>query len=226
MQIAIGLYPGFTALDAIGPYQVLTNVPGAEVVLCAASAGPLADDMGLLRLDIEHTFDEVAAPDVLLVPGGLVTRKLAADGDPLVEWVRSAHDHTTWTTSVCVGALVLGAAGILDGLRATTHWITYDDLAAYGAEPTEERVVIEGKVATAAGVSAGIDLALTLVGQIWGPELAQSIQLGIEYDPQPPFDAGAPSKAAKPIHELVAATLGAAMDVAESRHGAAIASLS
>ena len=224
MQIAIGLYPGFTALDAIGPYQVLTNVPGAETVLCAASAGPLADDMGLLRLDIEHTFDEVAAPDLLVVPGGLVTRKLAAEGDPIVEWVRSAHEHTTWTTSVCVGALVLGAAGILRGLRATTHWIAYDDLAGYGAEPTEERVVIEGKVATAAGVSAGIDLALTLVGQIWGPELAQSIQLGIEYDPQPPFDAGAPSKAAQPIHELVAATLGAAMDVAESRHGAAIAS--
>jgi transcriptional regulator GlxA family with amidase domain len=224
MQFAIGLYPGFTALDAIGPYQVLTNVPGAQTVLCAASAGPIADDMGLLRLDIEHTFDEVAAPDVLIVPGGLVTRKLAADGDPIVEWVRAAHEHTTWTTSVCVGALVLGAAGILRGLRATTHWIAYDELTGYGAEPTEERVVIEGKVATAAGVSAGIDLALTLVGQIWGPELAQSIQLGIEYDPQPPFDAGAPSKAPEPIHELVAATLSAAMDVAESRHGAAITS--
>jgi transcriptional regulator GlxA family with amidase domain len=224
MQIAIGLYPGFTALDAIGPYQVLTNVPGAEIVLCAASAGPLTDDMGLLRLDIEHTFDEVASPDLLLVPGGLVTRKLAAEGDPIVEWVRSAHEHTTWTTSVCVGALVLGAAGILRGLRATTHWIAYDSLAGYGAEPTEERVVIEGRVATAAGVSAGIDLALTLVGQIWGPELAQSIQLGIEYDPQPPFDAGAPSKAPKPIHELVAATLSDAMHVAETQYAAPITS--
>jgi transcriptional regulator GlxA family with amidase domain len=226
MQIAIGLYPGFTALDAIGPYQVLTNVPGAEVVLCAASAGPLTDDMGLLRLDVERTFDEIASPDLLLVPGGLVTRKLAADGDPIVEWVRSAHEHTTWTTSVCVGALVLGAAGILRGLRATTHWITYDSLAGYGAEPTEERVVIEGRVATAAGVSAGIDLALALVGRIWGPELAQSIQLGIEYDPQPPFDAGAPSKAAKPIHELVAATLSDAMHVAETQHAARISSRS
>jgi transcriptional regulator GlxA family with amidase domain len=205
MQIAIGLYPGFTALDAIGPYQVLTLVPDAEVVLCAEKKGDLADDNGLLHLDIAHTFDEVATPDVLLVPGGFITRKLARDGDPIVDWVKRAHEHTTYTTSVCTGALLLGAAGILDGLDATTHWFAYDELAKYGANPTEQRVVQQGKVWTAAGVSAGIDLALTLVADMQGKEVAQAIQLAIEYDPQPPFDSGAPSKAPAEILELVRA---------------------
>jgi len=204
VQFAIGLYPGFTALDAIGPYQVLTNAPGAQVVLCAERKGVLPDDNGLLKLDITHTFDEVPAPDVLLVPGGLVTRRIARDGGPIVEWIRTAHPRTTYTTSVCTGALLLGAACVLEGLRATTHWIAYEQLRAYGAEPTEQRVVIEGKVATAAGVSAGIDLALTLVGRLYGTEAAQAIQLGIEYDPQPPYDAGAPSKAPHPVREVVA----------------------
>lgn len=205
MQIAIGLYPHFTALDAIGPYQVFMNLPGADVVVCAARQGDLVDDQGLLHFNIAHTFDDVPEPEVLLVPGGLITRKLARDGDPIVDWIRAAHPHTTYTTSVCTGALLLGAAGLLDGLRATTHWIWYDELSSYGAEPTEERVVGEGKILTAAGVSAGIDLALTLVGHIAGPEIAQAIQLGIEYDPQPPFDAGAPSKASAEIRELVRA---------------------
>jgi len=204
MQIAIGLYPEFTALDAIGPYQVFTNLPGAEVVLCAAETGRLDDDNGLLHLDIEHSFADVPRPDVLLVPGGTITRKLAVDGNPVVEWVRAAHPHTTWTTSVCTGALLLGAAGVLEGLDATTHWCAYDHLRRFGANPVEQRVVIQGKVVTGAGVSAGIDLALTLVGEMAGPEVAQAIQLGIEYDPQPPFDAGAPSKAPAPIYDLVA----------------------
>ncbi len=210
MQIAIGLYPQFTALDAIGPYQVLTNLPDADVVVCAARKGDLADDNGLLHFDIAHTFDDVPTPDVLLVPGGLITRKLARDGDPIVDWIRAAHPHTTYTTSVCTGALLLGAAGVLHGLRATTHWIAYDALRAYGAEPTEDRVVDEGKVVTAAGVSAGIDLALTLAGRIAGPAVAQAIQLGIEYDPKPPFDAGSPSKAPAEISELVRALMTAA----------------
>ena len=205
MQIAIGLYPGFTALDAIGPYQVLTNVPGVEVVLCAESTGRLSDDNGLLHLDIEHTFAEVTAPDVTLVPGGFVTRRLARDRDPIVDWVAATHATTTVTTSVCTGALLLGAAGILDGLDATTHWFAYDELAKYGANPTEQRVVRQGKVWTAAGVAAGIDLALALTAELWGPEIAQAVQLGIEYDPQPPFDSGAPSKADPEILALVRA---------------------
>jgi putative intracellular protease/amidase len=212
MQIAIGLYRGFTALDAIGPYQVFTNLPGAEVVLCAEAVGTVEDDNGLLRLEVAHTFDDVPAPDLLLVPGGMITRRIAAERGPIVEWVASAHDHTTWTTSVCTGALLLGAAGLLDGLPATTHWSAYDALASYGAHPTEQRVVIDGKVATAAGVSAGIDLALTLAAAIAGDEVAQAIQLGIEYDPQPPFDTGAPSKAPRAITDLVLAVQEAAAD--------------
>ncbi len=205
MQIAIGLYPGFTALDAIGPYQVFTQVPGVEVVLCAERTGRLSDDNGLLHLDVEHTFAEVASPDLTLVPGGFVTRRLARDRDPIVDWLAATHPTTTYTTSVCTGALLLGAAGILDGLRATTHWFAYDELSRYGAEATEQRVVQQGKVWTGAGVSAGIDLALTLVAEIWGPEVSQAIQLGIEYDPQPPYDSGAPSKADPEILALVQA---------------------
>ena len=207
MQIAIGLYPGFTALDAIGPYQVLTQLPDAEVVLCAEHTGDLADDNGLLHLDIAHTFGDVAAPDIVVVPGGMVTRRYAHQGEPIVEWLRSAHETTTWTTSVCTGALLLGAAGILDGLPATTHWNAYDHLASFGATPTEQRVVEAGKVITAAGVSAGIDMALTLVGRTHGRDVAEAIQLGIEYDPQPPFDSGAPSTARPEILQLVRAIM-------------------
>ena len=140
MKIAIGLYDGFTALDAIGPYQVFTNVPGVEVVLCAERAGPLLDDNRLLRFDIDHSFDDVTAPDLLLVPGGIITRRLAAERAPVVGWIEREHPNTTWTTSVCTGALLLGAAGVLEGQVATTHWCSYDALAGYGATPTEQRV--------------------------------------------------------------------------------------
>ena len=205
MQIAIGLYPGFTALDAIGPYQVLSQLPDDEVVVCAERTGRLSDDNGLLHLEIEHTFDDVPSPDVTLVPGGFVTRRLALDRDPIVDWLAKAHETTTWTTSVCTGSLLLGAAGILDGIDATTHWAAYDDLASYGATPTAERVVRRGKIWTAAGVSAGIDLGLALVAEAHGPEVAQAVQLGLEYDPQPPFDAGSPTKADPDIVALVRA---------------------
>jgi transcriptional regulator GlxA family with amidase domain len=217
MQIAIGLYSGFTALDAIGPYAVFTNVPGVDVVVCADRKGPLADESDLLHFDLMHTFDEVPEPDVLLVPGGLITRRIAAEGGPIVDWIRSAHETTTYTTSVCTGALLLGAAGVLDGLPATTHWKAHDHLRTYGAQPTEQRVVIEGKVATAAGVSAGSDLALTLVDRLHGAEVAQAVQLGIEYDPQPPHDTGAPSKAPAEIRELVSAVMTEAEERLASR---------
>ncbi|MDP1818697.1 MAG: DJ-1/PfpI family protein [Acidimicrobiales bacterium] len=209
MQIAIGLFPGFTALDAIGPYQVLSNLPGAEIVVCAEQTGLVADD-NVLQLEISHTFGDVPTPDVLLVPGGLITRKVARDGGPIIDWIRSAHETTTHTTSVCTGALLLGAAGLLEGRAATTHWLSYDHLRAYGATPTEQRVVTDGKVITAAGVSAGIDLALALVAELAGREVAQAIQLGIEYDPQPPFDAGSPTKAPPEIKALVRDLMAAA----------------
>ena len=203
MQVAFGLYPGLTMLDFIGPYQVFTNVPDVDVVVCAAQLGPLTDDNGLLTLDIEHTFADVRTPDITIVPGGFVTRRLARDKDPIVQWIADTDATSTFTTSVCTGALLLGAAGLLDGLDATTHWCAYDELASYGARPTEQRVVRQGKIFTAAGVSAGIDLALTLVAETHGPEVAQAVQLGIEYDPQPPFDSGSPSKADPGIVELV-----------------------
>jgi transcriptional regulator GlxA family with amidase domain len=205
--IALGLYQGFTALDAIGPYEVLTYLPGAEVIICAEHTGLVDDQYDLVHLRVDTTFADVPRPDVLLVPGGPVAAKYAANGHPIVDWIRQVHPHTTWTTSVCTGALLLGAAGLLNGVPATTHWSAYDALASYGAQPTEERVVTSGRIMTGAGVSAGIDLALTLAGKIAGPEVAQSIQLAIEYDPHPPFDAGAPSKAPKPIYDMAVAAL-------------------
>jgi putative intracellular protease/amidase len=208
MIIAIGLYQGFTALDAIGPYEVLTYLPGAEVVLCAEQAGLVDDQYHLLHLRIDTTFADVPRPDVLLVPGGPIAGQYAAEGHPVVDWIRQAHPHTTWTTSVCTGSLLLGAAGLLNGVPATTHWSAYDALASYGAEPTEQRVVTSGRIVTGAGVSAGIDLALTLAVDIAGSEVAQSIQLAIEYDPHPPFDSGAPSKAPKSVYDMATAALG------------------
>jgi len=207
MQIAIGLYPGFTALDFVGPYQVLGNVPGASVVLATAEPGIVSDDNGLLHLRVDTALAEVTEPDIVLLPGGPVANVHAAIDSPLLDWVRDVHPATTWTTSVCTGALVLGAAGILDGRPATTHWLSYDELASHGAAPTEQRVVVDGKVATAAGVSAGIDLALTIVGKQWGDDMAKALQLAIEYDPQPPYDSGAPSKAPAEIVELVSAVM-------------------
>jgi transcriptional regulator GlxA family with amidase domain len=207
MQIAFALYPGFTALDFVGPYQVLSNVPGVDVRLVTAQPGRVSDDNALLHLEVAAGLDDVSAPDIVVVPGGPGRSTSQATDSPLVTWLKEVHQGTTWTTSVCTGALLLGAAGILDGLPATTHWLSYEELAGYGAQPTEQRVVIEGKVITAAGVSSGIDMALTLVGRQWGPELAQGIQLGIEYDPQPPYDAGAPSKVSTGLRELVTAVM-------------------
>jgi transcriptional regulator GlxA family with amidase domain len=210
MQIAIGLYDGFAALDAVGPYAVFANLPGATVAFCAESRGRVTDEDGELQLEVPRAFDDLPTPDVLLVPGGTVTRRLAVEGGAIVEWIRAAHPTTVYTTSVCTGALLLGAAGLLDGRRATTHWLAYKHLRAHGAEPTGERVVTDGKIVTAAGVSAGIDLALTLAGWLQGPEVAQAIQLGIEYDPQPPHDAGSPTKAPAAVREMVEGVMAAA----------------
>lgn len=205
MLIAIATYPGITALDAIGPYQVFSHLPGADTVLCAAKRGILDDDYGAIHLRIDHTFDDIDRPDIVVAAGGLSTRRLVRDGDPIVDWLRAVHQHTTHTTSVCTGALLLGAAGLLHGKRATTHWTAHDGLRSFGALPTDERVVRDGKIITAAGVSAGIDLALTLVAQLTEPDIARAIQLGIEYAPQPPFDSGTPATAPAGIVDLVRA---------------------
>jgi len=206
MKIAILLYENMTALDAIGPYEVLSRLPGAEVLFTAEKRGLVRTDTGFLRLVADYAMADVDTAELLLVPGGPgdeATRRSAST----LEWVQSIHERSRFTTSVCTGSLILGAAGVLDGLRATTHWTRLEVLREFGAEPTTERVVEQGKVVTAAGVSAGIDMALRLVQQIGGDELSQAIQLGIEYDPQPPFDSGCPRKAPSEIVDMVTAAM-------------------
>ncbi|MFJ6748800.1 MULTISPECIES: DJ-1/PfpI family protein [unclassified Streptomyces] len=202
MQIAILLYDRFTALDAVGPYETLVRLPGAEVVFTGERTGPYRNDSDSLALVADAALDDVTAPDILVVPGGPGQTAHMTDG-PLHEWIRAVDAGTTWTTSVCTGSLILGAAGLLKGRRATSHWLALDQLPALGAEPTGERVVIDGKYVTAAGVSSGIDMGLTLAGRIAGDTVAQCIQLGVEYDPQPPYDAGSPQKAPAEVTALL-----------------------
>ena len=200
MQIAILLYDGMTALDAIGPYEVIGRLPGAELAFVAADPGTKRTDQKL-GLVADRALAEVPSPDIVLVPGG--DERGPISDERVLDWLRSAHETSTWTTSVCTGSIVLAAAGILKGLKATTHWAALDRLAELGAVPVSERVVVQGKVITAAGVSSGIDMGLTLVARIAGDDFAQAIQLGIEYDPQPPFDAGSPDKAPPNVVELL-----------------------
>jgi putative intracellular protease/amidase len=202
MQIAIPLYDRFAALDAVGPYEVLSRLPGATVHFIAAEPGMKRTETDMLGLNADLAMDELTEPEVIVVPGGYGTRALL-DDEQMLGWIRHAHEHSEWTTSVCTGSLLLAAAGVLEGLEATTHWLEYDLLERLGARPTSRRVVQQGKVLTAAGVSSGIDMALVLAAQIAGDEVAQAIQLGIEYDPEPPFDSGSPAKASAQIVELV-----------------------
>lgn len=201
MDIAILLFDRLTALDAVGPYEVLSRLPDATVTFVATETGPKRTDTGFLALTADATLDDLPRPDIVLVPGGPGQADAEKDG-AILDWLRAAHETTTWTTSVCTGSLVLGAAGLLDGLRATTYWLALDNLASYGAIPTDERVVIDGKVVTAAGVSSGIDMALTLAARIGGDDLSKMLQLGIEYDPQPPFDSGSEAKAPSHISQF------------------------
>lgn len=204
MKVAIVLYEGFTALDAIGPYEVLRSAPGWEVEFVAQERGEVRTDSGVVGLCADSSLDEVDGVEVLLVPGGMGTRKKMKD-EELLAWLRRVDEGTKWTTSVCTGSLLLAAAGLLEGRQATGHWAWLEPLRAFGADPVGGRYVEDGKVITAAGVSAGIDMALYLVGREVGPDVAQAIQLGIEYDPDPPFDAGSPEKAPPAIVEMVSA---------------------
>jgi transcriptional regulator GlxA family with amidase domain len=202
MKIAIPIFEQVTALDAIGPYEVLSRLPGAELKFLSFETGPVRTDNGMLALHADGLLEDMPDPDILVVPGGFGTRRLMTD-ERLLAWVRKAHETTQWTTSVCTGSLVLGAAGLLDGLEATTHWAAMDTLASTGARPAAKRFVEQGKIVTAAGVSSGIDMALFLAGRVAGDVVAQAIQLGIEYDPQPPYDAGSPEKAPAEVVELI-----------------------
>jgi transcriptional regulator GlxA family with amidase domain len=202
VKIAIVVFDKLTALDAIGPYEVLSRLPEVELHFVAKEAGPKRTDTGRLGISADLSLAEIPDPDIVLLPGGEGNRPLLTD-EGVLDWLRGAHERTKWTTSVCTGSLVLGAAGILEGKRATSHWAYRDGLREYGAEPVVERFVVDGKVITAAGVSAGIDMALHLVALEHGEDLARGIQLGIEYDPQPPFDSGSPEKADPQLVELV-----------------------
>jgi putative intracellular protease/amidase len=202
MRIAIPLYDRFTALDAVGPYEVLARLPGATVTWLAREPGVVRNDNDMLGIEATAAYEDLPDPEIVLVPGGTGTNDVLGD-ERLVDWIRRAHESSEWTTSVCTGSLLLGAAGVLDGLDATCHWLDMPDLERYGARPTGRRVVEQGKVITAAGVSSGIDMGLVLAEKIAGRDVAEAIQLGIEYDPQPPFDAGSVDKARPETVELI-----------------------
>jgi transcriptional regulator GlxA family with amidase domain len=208
MQIAILVFEKLTALDAVGPYEVLRSVPGWEVRFVGPQKGPVRTDCGALGLSADYSLEEVDEADIVLVPGGEGNRPLLED-ETVLSWLRRIDTASKWTTSVCTGSLVLGAAGLLEGKRATSHWLFLEQLREFGADPVGGRFVEDGKVLTAAGVSAGLDMALHLVGREVGPELAQAVQLGLEYDPQPPYDAGSAAKAPEPIVEAVKAVAAA-----------------
>jgi transcriptional regulator GlxA family with amidase domain len=208
MEIAMLIYDKLAGLDAIGPYEVLRNVPGWELRFVAKERGEVRDENGSLGLIADRALEEVRDPDIVLVPGGAGSRPLMHD-EEVLGWLRDVDRRTKWTTSVCTGSLLLGAAGLLAGKRATSNWLLLDVLRRFGADPVGGRFVEDGKVITAAGVTAGIDMALHLVALEMGPELAQAIQLGIEYDPDPPFDCGSPQKAPAEIVELVTAAASA-----------------
>lgn len=206
MQIAALLFDKLTVLDIIGPAEVLSWLPDAELVYVGKAIGPVRAAPAGVQLVVEHRLDQVTAPDILVIPGGPGVRPLVKDS-AVVDWVRAVHGRTRWTTSVCTGSLLLGAAGLLKGMPATTHWNAADMLGDYGARYVPERVVRQDRIVTAAGVSSGIDMALALLSWISGPALAKSVQLAIEYDPAPPFDCGVPAKASPETVEQSRETL-------------------
>jgi len=209
MQVAIVLYPGFTALDFIGPYEVLRWLPDADVRFVWHQPGPVAADSAVLVVGATHSFSETPSPDVVLVPGGFTTFEHARD-EVLLDWLRRVRTTATWTASVCSGSVILAAAGLLEGKRATSHWAAVPTLRAFGVTPVgDERIVHAGDgLVTCAGVSAGIDLGLWLAGRIGGDERAKAIQLSMEYDPQPPFDSGHMSKASARTKATATAMMG------------------
>jgi putative intracellular protease/amidase len=206
VDIACLVFDGITALDIIGPYEVLARIPGAELRFVAKEKGPIRTDNQVLGIVADHAIADITSADVLVVPGGFATANLEHDTE-LLEWIRAIDATSTWTTSVCTGSMLLAAAGLLEGKQATSHWASLERLREYGAIPTTERVVEQGKYVTAAGVSSGIDMALTLTARIAGDDIAQAIQLSIEYDPQPPFDSGSVAKAPKAVLDIVSAAL-------------------
>lgn len=211
MKTAILLYEGLTVLDAVGAYEVLSLVPEMEVYFVAVEKGAKRSDNGFLSLIADYELSEVPDPDIILVPGSSANTRDAMSDTQILNWLRTAHETSLWTTSVCSGALILGAAGLLQGKKATTHWIAKNYLKNFGAEAVSERFIEQGKIITAAGVSAGIDMALYLASKITDEETARSIQLLIEYDPHPPFDSGSIEKASPDVIKIATARMMKAM---------------
>ena len=213
LDIAFLIFDGVMALDAIGPYDVLSNIPNTSITFVGETRGLKRNQRGSLGLSADRAMTEVDRADILVVPGGFGEEEVRKN-PAMLEWVRAIHATTQWTTSVCTGALILGAAGVLKGLEATTHWAAREQLRSFGATPVTQRIVEQGKVITAAGVSAGIDMALHLTRRIAGDEVAQAIQVGIEYDPQPPFD-GVYERASAPVKTLLQQMLGHRMQMSQ-----------
>ncbi len=209
MQVAIMVYPGFTALDFIGPYESLRWLPDTEIRFVWHEPGPIAADSAVLLVGATHSFDETPAPDIVLIPGGFSTMEHARD-EKVLDWVRNAHRTSTWTASVCSGSVILAAAGLLEGKRATSHWAAVQLLRTFGAVPVDDERIVpaDDKTVTCAGVSAGIDLGLWLAGRVGGEARAKAIQLSMEYDPQPPFDSGHMSKASAGTKARATALMG------------------
>ena len=213
LSIAIALFDRVTMLDAIGPYSVLAGLPNSEITFLAERPGPVLDSHGRMAVVAHAAYADMPDPDVIVVPGGVITVQMSREEThPILDWIAQVHPGTTRTTSVCTGSQLLGAAGVLEGVPATSHWYVRDTLSEFGAIPTDERVVTHGKIITAAGVSSGIDMALQLVANLQSDEVAQAIQLSIEYDPDPPFNAGHPRCAPPAITEMVSAGFGGALD--------------
>ena len=211
IHIAMLLYDNMTSLDFVGPFDVLGIMPNSKIRTVAKKAGPIRIDAGITLLNAQYGLDEVTEADILFVPGSIDNSHIQRD-DEILDWLRRIDRGSRWTTSVCTGSLILGAAGLLNGVRATTHWAVLQTLETHGAIPTQQRVVRDGKYITGAGVSAGIDMALTLAALEHDEMTAKCIQLAIEYDPQPPFDSGSPASAPKEVvertFELLVAAVG------------------
>ncbi len=201
METAVLLFDDVNALDVVGSCEVLSKIPDMTMKYVAKEPGPKKTDTQV-KLTADYALPEILNPDILLIPGGRGIKSIIDDKE-IINWITNCHKTTKWTASACTGALMLGVAGILKGLKATTHWVKLPCLEDFGAKPQKQRVVIDGKLITCAGVSSGIDMALTLTGLIAGETTAKAIQLAIEYDPAPPFDCGSPDKAPEEIFEMV-----------------------
>ncbi len=202
MKIIIYLYNGITMLDAIGPYEVLRNMPDAEVYFVAEKTGEIKADSGIIDLNVKYSIDDMKSADVLIIPGSTIAFVKEMKNEKVLRWIKEIDKTTKWTTSVCTGSMILASAGLLTGLKATSHWKPINLLKDFGVTPVRERVVEQGKYITAAGVSAGIDMALYLVNKIVGEDETKAIQLAIEYDPQPIVDSGNYSNADERIRKI------------------------